>query len=60
MPVISIYCKNEYFHRGSALLNSRGATFFGFEWLDESAKTLMCAQWDFIHWFGKWAKQIET
>lgn len=57
IQVICIHCKHEYFQKGSALLNTRGLTFFDLDWLNESATTLICAQCGFIHWFGKEVKQ---
>jgi len=59
IPVRCIHCKHEYFQKGSALLNTRGLTFFDLDWLNESATTLICTQCGFIHWFGKAVKQID-
>jgi len=59
IKVICLHCKHEYFHKGNALLNTRGLTFFNLDWLNDSATTLICAQCGFIHWFGKEVKKIE-
>lgn len=59
VQIICMHCKNEHFLEGNALLNTRGLTFFGFDWLNESAATLMCNRCGYIHWFGKPVKKIE-
>ncbi|MBZ4653290.1 MAG: hypothetical protein JG781_629 [Peptococcaceae bacterium] len=59
IKVICIHCKHEYFHKGSALLNTRGLTFFDLDWLNEAATTLICGRCGYIHWFGKEVKQME-
>ena len=56
--VLCIYCRNALFHKGAALLNTRGMTFFGLDWLNESAITLICTKCGFIHWFAKEVKQV--
>ncbi|MGI6686641.1 MAG: hypothetical protein ACOX47_14435 [Bacillota bacterium] len=58
IQVICIHCKHDHFHKGSALLNTRGMTFFDLDWLNQSATTLICASCGYIHWFGKEVKQI--
>jgi predicted nucleic-acid-binding Zn-ribbon protein len=58
IQVICIHCKHDHFHRGSALLNTRGMTFFDLDWLNESATTLICARCGYIQWFGKEVKQV--
>ncbi|MGI9952628.1 hypothetical protein V3F56_09740 [Moorellaceae bacterium AZ2] len=58
VQVICVHCKYEFFHKGNALLNTRGLTFFGLDWLNESATTLICSRCGYIHWFGREVKQI--
>jgi predicted nucleic-acid-binding Zn-ribbon protein len=53
-----LHCKHDHFHRGKALLNTRGFTFFDLDWLNEDATTLLCNQCGYIHWFGKEVKQL--
>lgn len=52
-----LLCKNQFFYEGSALLNTRGMTFFGLDWLNEGAFTLTCTGCGFIHWFYKEVKE---
>jgi predicted nucleic-acid-binding Zn-ribbon protein len=52
------HCKYDHFHKGNALLNTRGLTFLDLDWLNESATTLVCHRCGFIHWFGKEVKQL--
>ena len=58
VQIICTHCKHDYFHKGSAQLNTRGLTFLGLDWLNESATTLVCSRCGYIHWFGKEVKQI--
>ncbi|WHH59234.1 hypothetical protein [Petroclostridium sp. X23] len=55
--IICIYCKHDRFHKGSALLNTRGATFFDMDWLNDSAVTLTCKKCGYIHWFAREVKE---
>ncbi|MCF8012329.1 MAG: hypothetical protein K9L17_13580 [Clostridiales bacterium] len=47
-----IHCKHTKFELGKALLNSRGLTFLDLDWLNESAKILICKRCGYIHWFS--------
>jgi predicted nucleic-acid-binding Zn-ribbon protein len=47
------HCKNNSFHQGKAQLNTRGATFLGFDWLNKSATTLVCSKCGLIQWFAE-------
>lgn len=58
VQVSCVHCKHDCFQKGSALLNTRGLTFFDLDWLNESATTLICAKCGYIQWFGKEVKQI--
>ena len=44
-------CRNDKFWRREAQLNTAAATFFGFDWANESAICLVCAKCGYIHWF---------
>ncbi len=57
IEITCLQCKNPFFHKGKALLNTRGMTFFGLDWLDQAAVILICAECGFIHWFSKDVKQ---
>jgi predicted nucleic-acid-binding Zn-ribbon protein len=58
VEILCNHCKYDRFHKGSALLNTRGLTFFDLDWLNESATTLVCHRCGFIHWFGREVKQL--
>lgn len=58
IQIICTHCKNNHFHKGNAMLNTRGLTFFGLDWLNESATTLICSRCGYIHWFAKEVKKI--
>jgi hypothetical protein len=52
-PVRCHHCGNETFAEGEALLNTVGMTFFGLDWANKTASTLMCAACGRIEWFGQ-------
>lgn len=54
------HCKNTYFIKGSAMLNTAGMTFFGLDWANRTAITLMCDNCGLIHWFGKAPNPVTT
>ena len=58
IQITCLHCKHDLFVEGKALLNTRGLTFFGLDWLNESATTLLCSQCGFIHWFMKDVKKF--
>ena len=58
IQVVCVHCKHDSFQKGSAQLNTRGMTFLGLDWLNESATTLICSRCGYIHWFGKEVKQL--
>lgn len=58
LQITCLHCKNERFLKGSALLNTRGLTFFDLDWLNDSAITLTCTQCGHIHWFAKDVRQM--
>ncbi|MCB1034251.1 MAG: DNA-binding protein [Acidobacteria bacterium] len=45
------HCGNEEFYTSSALLNTRGATFLGLEWANQSAEVNICAECGHLEWF---------
>lgn len=44
-------CQNNTFDKDYRQLNSRGATFFGFDWANRNAAILVCKQCTHIMWF---------
>lgn len=50
-PVTCPHCAEDRFHRGTALLNTAGLTFFDLDWLNRSATTLACARCGLVQWF---------
>lgn len=50
-PVTCPHCGSQEFTEGSALLNTRGRTLFGFDWADQAAYTLICSGCGRIEWF---------
>ena len=46
------HCRGDQFLEGSALLATAGMAFFGAEWANRSATTLMCDKCGLIQWFG--------
>lgn len=45
------FCGHDYFFRRDIKLNTTGMSFFGFDWLNQSAKALVCAECGRIEWF---------
>ena len=45
------HCQHDLFYQRSWLLNTPGMTFFGMEWLNDSATCYVCAQCGRIEWF---------
>ncbi len=59
IQVTCVHCKHDKFEYSNALLNSRGMSFLGLDWLNDSASTLMCKRCGFIHWFGMGLTKME-
>lgn len=53
LEVICPHCTHKEFEEGSAQLNTAGLTFLGLDWLNKSAKILVCTNCGYILWFGK-------
>ncbi len=58
VEISCLQCNNPYFHKGKALLNTRGMTFFGLDWLDGGAVILICTGCGFIHWFHRDTREV--
>lgn len=46
-----LICKNDTFTHRKTLLNTRGMTFFGFDWLNDQVNSYTCTKCKFIHQF---------
>lgn len=46
-------CGHDRFAKQRTLMNTRGATFFNMDWLDEGAETCICHQCGYVLWFRK-------
>ncbi len=51
IPIICVHCKYDKLRLDRAMLNTRGMTFMGWDWLNDEANTLICARCGYIHWF---------
>lgn len=49
------HCGCRGFTEGPVLLNTRGMTFFGLDWLNEDARVFACRNCGCLHWFGQGA-----
>ena|SRR5688572_13785368 len=52
-PVCCNHCNGERFMEHQALLNTKGATLAGLDWLNKSGTALLCDNCGLIQWFGK-------
>lgn len=48
-----VHCGHDRFESGKALLNTRGMTYLGLDWLNENATILICKRCGYIHWFNQ-------
>ncbi len=46
-----VICQYDRFWKREAQLNTSVATFFGFDWANESGTCYICEQCGYIHWF---------
>lgn len=44
-------CSGQYFHGRNVLLNTTFASFFNFDWANQSAKCFVCSDCTYIFWF---------
>ncbi len=51
-PVVCPHCGGERFASREILMNTRGATFFNFDWLNKTAAALTCTTCSRIEWFN--------
>jgi len=50
-PFNCLVCHKDGFWRREAQLHTALATFFGFDWANQSATCLVCSNCGYIHWF---------
>ena len=50
--IVCEHCGHQEFNEGHAQLNTSGMTFFGLDWTNKTATTLMCDACGRIHWYG--------
>ncbi|MFZ5496113.1 MAG: DNA-binding protein [Verrucomicrobiota bacterium] len=51
-PVQCPHCGHALFDTRKILLNTRGATFFNFDWLNRGATVLTCGKCGRLEWFA--------
>jgi len=49
--VVCPHCGHDRFDSQSAVVNTRGLTFFGLDWLDKGATVLACTRCGLVQWF---------
>lgn len=49
--IICPCCQHDHFDKDYRQLNSRGATFLGFDWANKNATILVCQRCSYIAWF---------
>ena len=58
-PVVCPHCGEREFEGRKILLNTRGATFFNFDWLNRAATALTCVECSRIEWFQEEPQESE-
>ena len=51
------HCSGTIFSERSALLNTRGMTWLGFDWLNEGAQVFACTRCGHLEWFASVPEQ---
>lgn len=44
-------CEYDKFWTRATLMNTRGASFFNFDWANKTAKNYICDQCGYVYWF---------
>lgn len=52
IKLICPVCGGSHFTSRNSLLNSRGATFLGFDWANQGATNYICVNCSYIFWFA--------
>jgi len=58
-PIQCPHCGGREFESRKILLNTRGATFFNFDWLNRAATALTCVECSRIEWFQEEPRAAE-
>ena len=45
------HCENDTFWTRTTLMNTKGATFLGFEWANKEARNFVCDRCGHVQWF---------
>ncbi|CAM3935958.1 hypothetical protein [Alkalicoccus chagannorensis] len=53
------HCGHTSFELAQGMMNTRGLTFFGLDWLNDQTNILVCLRCTHMHWFGGKAERIE-
>ncbi len=46
-------CNNTTFVARKVLLNTKGLTFFGLDWLNKNAEVYTCSNCGYLYWFAE-------
>ena len=46
-----LVCEHDKFYKREAQLNTAAASFFGFDWANQTGVCYVCASCGYIHWF---------
>jgi len=49
--IICPICNSDKFWHRTTLMNTAGASFFGFDWANKEADNLICEKCSYVHWF---------
>ncbi len=52
--LICSFCGHDEFFTRRTLMNTRGASFFNFDWANRDAQNYICAHCGYIFWFVNW------
>lgn len=44
-------CGNNQFWHRTTLMNTKGASFFGFDWANKEADNYVCSECSYVMWF---------
>ncbi len=46
-----VICGHDHFWTRTTLMNTSGASFFGFDWANKEADNYICDNCGYVHWF---------
>lgn len=52
------HCSHDLFEERSAVVNTRGLTLVGLDWLDKGATVLVCTGCGLLHWFRSCPERV--